>query len=251
MLDNLSEREAGIIDRMMTNPRITVPMLAKAFDVSEVTIRTDLAAMEEQGIIVRLRGGGMPAYHPSILARQGVQHDTKLRLAKAAAALIKNGDEIMLVGGTTTSMIPRFLYGKRNVRIVTNSTYLLPYARTNEGLKVIFTGGEFRPECEAMVGPATLRELAQFHVQSAFLGADGIDPEKGVMADSVEIAEVVRTMSQQAERLILLADSSKTKRAGFAYIMPLEKIHTLITDDGIDEKTVQAIREKGVHVHIV
>jgi len=251
MLDNLSEREAGIVERMMANPRITVPMLAKAFDVSEVTIRTDLASMEEQGIIVRLRGGGMPAFHPSILARQGVQRDVKMRLAKAAAGLIKNGDEIMLVGGTTTSLIPRFLYGKRNIRIVTNSTYLLPYARTNEGLKIIFTGGEFRAECEAMVGPTALRELAQFHVQSAFLGADGLDPEKGVMADSVEIAEVVRTMSQQAQRLILLADSSKTKRAGFAYIMPLEKIHTLITDNGIDDVTAQAIREKGVKICIV
>lgn len=251
MLDSLSPREEGIINKMMENPRVSVADLAKDFSVSEVTIRNDLNDMAEQGLIVRTRGGGLPAYHPSILERQGLNHDIKLRLAKAAAEMIDSGDEIMLVGGTTTSLIPRFLYGKRDIKVVTNSTYLLPYARTNMGLKVTFTGGEFRPENEVMVGPATLRELAQFHVATAFLGADGIMPGKGVTADSVEIAEVVRTMAAQAERLVVLADSSKTLRAGFAYIMPIENVHTFITDTDIRPDVASAIREAGVQLMTV
>lgn len=248
MIDNLSPREEGMLQKIMENPRISVTELAKAFGVSEVTIRNDLNDMAEQGLIVRTRGGGLPAFHPSILERQHIHHDKKLRLAKAAAGMINNGDEVMLVGGTTTSLIPRFLYGKRDIKMVTNSTYLLPYARTNMGLKITFTGGEFRPENEAMVGPAALRALAQFHVSTAFLGADGIMPDKGVTADSVEIAEVVRTMAAQAERLVVVADSSKTRRAGFAYIMPLEKVHTFITDSNIQPELASAIRQAGVHV---
>jgi DeoR family galactitol utilization operon repressor len=116
------------------------------------------------------------------------------------------------------------------------------------GLKITFTGGEFRPENEVMVGPTALRELEQFHVATAFLGADGILPDKGVTADSVEIAEVVRTMAAQAERLVVLADSSKTLRAGFAYIMPLEKVHTLITDTNIQPEVASAIRKAGVQI---
>jgi DeoR family galactitol utilization operon repressor len=248
MIDNLSSREEGIIQKFMENPRISVAELAKHFGVSEVTIRTDLNDMEEQGLIVRTRGGGLPAFHPSILERQGVNREGKLRIAKAAAEMIHSGDQIMLVGGTTTSLIPRFLYGKRDIKVVTNSTYLLPYARTNMGLKITFTGGEFRPENEVMVGPAALRELMQFHVSTAFLGADGIMPDKGVTADSVEIAEVVRTMAAQAERLVVLADSSKTLRAGFAYIMPLERVHTFITDTGIHAEMASAIRKAGVQL---
>jgi DeoR family galactitol utilization operon repressor len=248
MIDNLSSREEGIIQKFMENPRISVAELAKHFGVSEVTIRTDLNDMEEQGLIVRTRGGGLPAFHPSILERQRVNRDGKLRIAKAAAEMIHSGDQIMLVGGTTTSLIPRFLYGKRDIKVVTNSTYLLPYARTNMGLKITFTGGEFRPENEVMVGPAALRELMQFHVSTAFLGADGIMPDKGVTADSVEIAEVVRTMAAQAERLVVLADSSKTLRAGFAYIMPLERVHTFITDEGIQPEVASAIRKAGVQL---
>jgi DeoR/GlpR family transcriptional regulator of sugar metabolism len=248
MFDSLSPREEGIIQKIMENPRVSVADLAKGFGVSEVTIRNDLNDMAEQGLIVRTRGGGMPAFHPSILERQRINHAGKLRIAKAAAKMIESGDEIMLVGGTTTSLIPRHLYGKRDIKMVTNSTYLLPYARTNMGLKITFTGGEFRPENEVMVGPATLRALKQFHVATAFLGADGIQPDKGVTADSVEIAEVVRTMAAQAERLVLLADSSKTLRAGFAYIMPLEKVHTFITDKDIRPEVANAIRKAGVQL---
>ena len=248
MLDSLSARARGIITAMMQNPRISVAALAAQFEVSNVTIRNDLKDMAEQGLIVRSRGGGLPAFHPDILARQQQNSGAKLRMAKAAAGMIASGAEVMIVGGTTTSQIPRFLSGKRNIKIVTNSTYLLPYARTNPGLRITFTGGEFRPENEVMVGPATLRELGQFHVPLAFLGSDGFTLEKGLTADSVEIAEVVRKMAEQATRLVLLADSSKVNRAGFAYIMPLEKINTLITDNQISESTAKGIRERGVEI---
>jgi DeoR/GlpR family transcriptional regulator of sugar metabolism len=73
-------------------------------------------------------------------------------------------------------------------------------------------------------------------------------PDKGVTADSVEVAEVVRTMAAQAERLVVLADSSKTLRAGFAYIMPLERVHTFITDEGIHPEVASAIRKAGVQI---
>jgi len=248
MLDNLSLREDGILKAMMDDPRVSVAALSKLFAVSEVTIRNDLNALSDRGLLVRMRGGGLPAFHPNILERQRVHVDQKLRLAKAAAELIANGDEIMLVAGTTTSLVPRFLFGRRGVKIVTNSTYLLPYARTNSGLQITFTGGEFRPDAEAMVGPAALRELGQFHVGTAFLGADGFSLEKGVTADSVEIAEVVRKMADQATRLVLLADSSKANRAGFSYIMPMSRVNVLITDDGIDAGVVDALTKQGVEV---
>ncbi len=190
MVENLSEREASILHVIVENPRISVAELATIEKVSEVSIRNCLKELENKGLFVRAHGGGMPAFHPMWSARLSGHRDVKMRLAKATAELIRSGDDLMLIGGTTTTNIVRFLYGRRDVKIVTNSTALLPYARTNTGIRFLFTGGEFRPEIEEMVGPTTIRELKQFHVGTAFLGTDGLIPKKGLTADTVEIAEI-------------------------------------------------------------
>jgi DeoR/GlpR family transcriptional regulator of sugar metabolism len=104
---------------------------------------------------------------------------------------------------------------------------------------------------EALTGPATIRELGQFHVAKAFLGSDGISSEKGTTADSAEIADVCRLMSEQARQTIVLADSSKLGRAGFAHIMPTARIDILITDSGAPAAEVAKLRKKGVDVRLV
>lgn len=251
VLDSLSEREEDILMLFMDNPRLTVPEIAQLTKVSEVTVRHDLKEMEAEGVIIRAHGSGMPAFHPAMLARQMKNRDAKLAIAKVAAEMILPGDKIMLVGGTTTSLVPRFLYGKSGIKIVTNSTSLLPYVRTNPGIQVIFTGGDFRPEAEVMVGPTTLREISQFHVPTAFVGTDGMILDKGLTANSVEIAETVRVMAEHSDRQVLLSDSSKVGRSGFAAIMPLENVDTFVTDDNLPPDAALAIREKGVKLVLV
>jgi DeoR family galactitol utilization operon repressor len=157
----------------------------------------------------------------------------------------------MITAGTTTSLIPRFLVGRQGVNIVTNSTLLLPYVRNNPGLSVTLTGGEFRPASEALIGPATIRELGQFHVSKAFLGSDGISLKKGITADSADLADVCRRMSEQARQTIVLADSSKLGRVGFAHIMPASLIDILITDAGAPAAEIDGLRKKGVDVRLV
>jgi DeoR family galactitol utilization operon repressor len=245
------ERKQRILELLMESPALSVSELGSAFHVSDVTIRNDLNDLAAQGLLVRQHGGGLPALHANIVERQRTRIDEKCRISRAAAELIADSDDIMITAGTTTSLIPRFLLGRQGVNIVTNSTLLLPYVRNNPGLHVTLTGGEFRPALEAMTGPATIRELQQFHVGKAFLGSDGLTSEKGITADSAEIAEVCRLMSEQARQTIVLADSTKLGRAGFAHIMPAARIDILITDAGAPAAEVARLRKKGVTVRLV
>ena len=204
-------RKQQILELLMEQPELSVSELSRHFGVSEVTIRSDLRELEAQGHLVRQHGGGLPTLHTNVAERQRARIDEKTRIARAAADLISDLDDVMITAGTTTSLIPRFLIGRQGVNIVTNSTLLLPFVRHTPGLSVTLTGGEFRPAIEALTGPATIRELEQFHVGKAFLGSDGITADKGTTADGADIADVCRRMSQQARQTIVLADASNRR----------------------------------------
>ncbi|HNX33216.1 MAG TPA: DeoR/GlpR family DNA-binding transcription regulator [Kiritimatiellia bacterium] len=244
-------RKQLILETLMEAPELSVGELSRRFGVSEVTIRSDLKSLETEGLVLRQHGGGLPTLHANVAERQRTHTDEKLRIARAAAEMIADCDDVMITAGTTTSLIPRFLLGRQGVNIVTNSTLLLPHVRNNPGVTVTLAGGEFRPAIEALTGPATIRELRQFHVAKAFLGSDGISSEKGTTADSAEIADVCRLMSEQARQTIVLADSSKLGRAGFAHIMPAARMDILITDSGAPAAEVAKLRKKGVDVRLV
>jgi DeoR family galactitol utilization operon repressor len=247
----LSQRERELLDLLAEDANRTVAVLSKALGVSAVTVRSDLASLADKGLIVRTHGGAFPAFRPNILERQRHMVEAKTRIVKAAAAMVANGDTIMMCAGTTTSLMARYLLGKSDVKVVTNSTLILPYARINPALHVTLAGGEFRPADEAMVGPNTLGVLEQFHVRIAFLGTDGFSLESGITANSVETATAARKMAQQAQQTIVLADSSKYGRAGFAHIMGMNQVSLVITDDQIADEHRKVLEENQIQIKVV
>lgn len=244
-------REREIIEILSEDSSKTVTEISDALGVSAVTIRRDLKALSEKGVLVRTHGGAFPSFHPSILERQKTRVVEKERIAKAAAALVEDGDNIMIVAGTTAALIAKYLLGKRDIHIVTNSTLIYPYARTNPSLKLTVVGGEFSPEAEAHLGATAIRGMSQFHVNKAFLGTDGFSAEKGCTANVVEMAEIVKVAAAQSDCCILMADSSKYGRAGFAHIMGLEKIDGLITDTDLTEPARVELEALGLSVERV
>ena len=229
---------------------ISVNDISKLLHVSTVTIRSDLSSLEESGYIIRTRGGALPAFHKSILDRQRNMIEEKIRIAKTAASLVNDGDTVMIEAGTTTALVARFLLGKRDIHVVTNSTLLLRYARTNPSLNLTVTGGEFRPMTESFVGSMTLRELEQFHVRLAFVGTDGFSIDNGLTTHLAEGAEIVRMMAVLSEETMLLADSGKYDRAGFARVLSLDQVDALITDSGMRESDLSLIRDQGVRIYV-
>ena len=248
VIAQLSEREKEIIKALANDPGTSVARMSELLGVSVVTIRSDLNDLEQKGILLRTRGGAVPAYHPNVLERQSLNVEAKGRIAQAAAALVNDGDTIMIEAGTTTALVARYLLGKRFVNIVTNSTLILPFARINPGIHLTVVGGEFRPASESMVGPLALAELDRFHVRLAIVGTDGFSLEGGLTTHLVEGAEIVRRMAERSETAILVADSSKYGKVGFVRVLPVQGVRMLVTDTGLAARAEEELAGVGLQV---
>ncbi|MGO8692598.1 MAG: DeoR/GlpR family DNA-binding transcription regulator [Rectinemataceae bacterium] len=248
MIEELAERERTILKILSEQGTLSVSSLSRDLGVSEVTVRSDLKALEERGYLNRSRGGAYPALHQSILERQSLRIVEKNRIAKAAAELIRDGDRIMIEAGTTTALIARYLIGKRDVQVVTNSTLVFSYARLNPNLQITMTGGEFRREAESMVGPIALRTIAGLNVRLAFVGTDGFSVQSGMTTQLVEGAEIVKAMRDKAEATWLVADSSKYGKTGFVSVLPIQSVYGIISDEALGEDAMHAIAEAGLRV---
>ncbi|MCL2127657.1 MAG: DeoR/GlpR family DNA-binding transcription regulator [Treponema sp.] len=248
MVVELNERERIILDRLSENGTVTVTELARNLGLSEVTIRGDLRVLEEKGWINRRRGGAAPALHRDILERQRIFPEQKNAIARAAAELVRDGDVIMIEAGTTTALISRYLAGKRDVHIVTNSTLVFSYARMNPNLQITMTGGEFRRSTESMVGPIALETIGRLNVRLAFVGTDGFTLERGMTTHLMEGAEIVKAMKAHARTTVLTADSGKYGKIGFSSVLPLSAMDLILTDAGIDRQAEAELREAGLTV---
>ena len=248
MQSKLKDREKQILQLLYEEEGISMQKLCDIFNVTVVTIRKDLDRLEANGLIVRTHGGAYPLYDKELMDRKKENAEEKMRIAKAAAEMIGDGERVMITSGTTTSLIPKFLYGKRNVHIVTNSTLLLTYSRMNPNVSVTLLGGEFMSDAEALTGSVTLRELDMFHTDKAFIGCDGFSLEGGISANHTELSEVCRKIISRVNKLYLLSDSSKYDKTGFAYIDRMENIDTLITDSGLSDAGAASLKKIGVDV---
>ncbi|MCX7024790.1 MAG: DeoR/GlpR family DNA-binding transcription regulator [Spirochaetes bacterium] len=251
MNEELSERERSILDFLMDEGSLSVSRLSASLGVSTVTVRADLKNLEELGFLERTHGGAVPSFHVSILERLRERRVEKNRIARAAAALVTDGDRIMIEAGTTTALVVRFLTGKRDLHVVTNSALVLTYARCLPGLSVTVTGGEYRRLTESMVGPVALDAIERHNVRLAFVGTDGLSLKRGMTTHLVEGAEIVKAMVARAEISILLADSSKYGRAGFVSVLPLSGVDRVVMDDGLPPTAAEELRAVGIDLILV
>jgi DeoR family galactitol utilization operon repressor len=241
-------REAYILDRLARDGSLSVAALSRDLGVSEVTIRASLRELEGRGMLSRTHGGAEASSFQSVLERQRHHSAEKERIAQAAAALVGDGDSIMVEAGTTTAAVIRHLAGRSGVQVVTNSTLAFAAARLNPSLRLMLTGGHFNAESESLVGYGTLRAIADFNVRRAFIGTDGFTAERGLTTQFAEGADVIRAMHARAEETWLLADSSKYGRAGFVTVLALAQLTGLVTDAGIGEEAAAAFTDAGIQV---
>lgn len=248
MTTDLSDREKQILNLLMEQGTVTVVELSKLLSVSEVTIRSDLRNLEERGLLNRVHGGAVPSVHPNIVERQNLLVETKQRIAKAAADLVQDGDTIMIEAGTTTAMIPRYLFGKRDIHIITNSILAFTAAKSNPSIKLTVTGGEFRNSTESFVGSVAAEALKYFNVRLAFVGTDGFSLERGITTHLMEAGDIIKVMQQKAEQTVLLADSTKWGKMGAVSILPLKSASILITDKNLSPQAMEELTETNIRL---
>lgn len=257
---NTDKRAKQILHLLLREGRASVEGLIDSLGASSASIRRDLARLEKQGLVHRTHGGAMLAGNgPSVYeafrfdASFAVREDRfaaeKQRIARAASALVLDDETIGLAAGTTTTLVARQLVHRKNLHIVTNAVNIGMELSSNARVDTTLTGGSLRwAGAFSLVGPAAIESLAAVIMNRLFLGATGVDPERGLTVIQPEEAAVFRAMARQAQQRIVVADSSKVGHVSPAVVCAAKEIDILLTDTGISEDIAARFREKGVKV---
>ena len=226
-----SARQATIMKALARHGACSVSDLARQLDVSDETIRRDVKTMAGKGLVERVHGGAaLPRLlgEPAFARRMDRYAAEKKRIARLAAAQIRNGDSVMLDTGSTTAYVARALADHSDLLVVTNSTEI---ARTLAGRnRVYLAGGELRADDGAVFGDTANRFVEQFRATYAVLSIGAIDREDGLMDFHVEEAAFSRAVMRRAKRKIVVADHSKFGSHAPVKVCALEDIDLLVTD---------------------
>jgi DeoR family transcriptional regulator of aga operon len=244
-----TERLDAILERVGVDGRVDVGGLAAQLGVSGATVRRDLQALSRSQLLVRTHGGavsqGSDAEVPAGV-KAVLRQPEKRRIARAADGLVGEGAVVGLTGGSTTLELARVLLGRRGLTVVTNSLDVASELAGRTGLRLVMIGGIVRRSRE-LVGPAAETMLANYHLDLAVIGVDGLSAEGCTTYDEME-ATTDAAFLQQARRRVVVADSSKIGKVTFARISPLSGITDLITDRGAPPEALDPIRQAGIRV---
>lgn len=224
--------------------------LSRELGVSAVTIRSDLEALEAQGLLKRNHGGAVSTrvlrFHPDFLHKSSLHRREKEAIAARALELIEDGDRLLLDAGSTVLALARALQG-RALTVVTHSLYLLNELINAPCIELIAVGGLLHPENLCFVGPLAEAFIEGLHVDTAFLGVNGVSA-RGLSVTSPLEAGIKRKMIQAARRVVVLADSSKFGVDSFIEVAPLEAVDQVVTDAAIPARHLNRLSRAGVEV---
>lgn len=242
------ERQARILKELQRHEAVRVADIASSLQVSEMTIRRDIEALDQGGLARKIHGGAtrlarLSALEPGFLLNADKELESKRGIARQALTLISPGMTLALTGGTTTYQLAVHLAQEldrlRGLTVVTNSlkaAELLYLHQGNSDLKVIVTGGE-RTVSEALVGPVARMSLERLNTDLCFMGVHGIDAERGLTSPNWLEAETNAAFVQATSRLVLVADHTKFHVRSLASIAPVTAVDTIITDAGVSAAT--------------
>ncbi len=249
------ERRREILGVLHRDGRVLVKDLARHFRISQITIRKDLEFLDGRGVIQRTHGGALPVQagallDPSLREKEKLHRKQKTQIALAAARLVAEGESVLLDSGTTTTAIARALKDMARLTVITNAINIAAELAGTH-IEVILTGGMLRKNSFSLVGPLAEQTLRQLSADILFLGVDGFDTKAGLFTPNLLESEVNRVMVEIARRTIAVCDSSKFGRRSLCNIMPVTKVHEVITDRQIPKSDLHNLKESGVKVTLV
>jgi DeoR family transcriptional regulator of aga operon/DeoR family fructose operon transcriptional repressor len=252
------ERQEHIARIVEEHGRARVADLARQFDVSAVTIRKDLLVLETEQRLVRAHGGAiaLDRSRPELAfdIRERLQADEKLRIGAAGAALVHDGESIVMDASTTALSVARHIKARgawSQLTIITNGLRVASELAGHPGLTVLMLGGRVRWEALSVVGQLGDGLFSRINVQKAFLGAAGFTLESGLSDATDEEAQIKRSMVAAAREVIAIVDHTKWERAAFATFCPIDQVGVVLTDPEAPSEMVGALRTRGVEVRIV
>ncbi len=244
-----AQRQSAILEAVRRDGAVRVSDLAEWLSVSDMTIRRDLDALAEGGLVEKVHGGATVAgntstYEPGFSAKAARERPEKAAIARAAAEMVRPGMAIGLSAGTTTWALARQLKTVGDITVVTNSIRVADVFHEDPGPNqtIVLTGG-IRTPSDALVGPVAAYTLQSMHLDVVFLGVHGIDERAGFTTPNLMESETDRELVKAGRRLIVLADHTKVGVIGISTIAPIGDADIVITDDGLRPEQEATLRE--------
>lgn len=245
---NSQQRRHDILSLVNEFGEVSVEQLSLRFETSEVTIRKDLTSLEKNGLLLRRHGGAVSMPQELIEAFSDKISSNKQTIAQAAAKLIRDHNRIIIDSGTTTSGIISELNSKRGLLVMTNSLLLANAIHELENEPtLLMTGGTWDPHSESFQGQVAEQVLRSYDFDQLFIGADGIDLDRGTTTFN-ELTGLSKVMAEVSREVIVMVDSDKFGRRIPNLELPWKQISVLVTDDRLANSDVEQITKQGVQV---
>jgi DeoR/GlpR family transcriptional regulator of sugar metabolism len=248
------ERQNEILNHLERNSKLSTRSLSEIFGVSEVTIRKDLMALRQQGLVSRTHGGVARVspiqIEQSFADRRAIRLEDKQRIARVASALVRTGETIMLDISTTSYHLALQLREMKGLRVVTNSVPVIDALSRCSGIELIIIGGVLRTEINSIVGTLAMEMIATLHAEKAFMGTAGIVPHRGITDADFREVQVKQSMIKVSDELIVLTDSSKFGQQSFLSVAQLSECDRIVTDEGVPADYVDLCRSAGIKLDI-
>jgi len=252
------KRRSKIFEIVNNQSSISIEELLEIFEVSRMTLWRDLQYLENEGLIRRVHGGAMRIdklndKEEEFEKRRQNNYKQKHEIAKFVANnYINDSDIIFLDGGSTVIEIIPYLKKKKNVTLLTNGLYtLLSASKFISDINVIGSGGILRKSSFTFVGVKAEKFFTDYKVNTTFISGTGFTIEDGVMDPHPLEMQVKKIMCDNAEKIVVLMDSSKFKKRSLLTLISIDQIDVLITDNGISLDFLDSLKKKGLDVEVV
>ncbi len=244
------QRHAHILERLQADGAVRVSEMMRQLGVSDMTVRRDLEALESQGHLIKVHGGATllresSVHEPGFDTKRTLEHEAKLAIARAAAALVEPGMAVAISAGSTTYEVSRRLTDVPRLTVVTNSVpaaeVLYHGGRTDQ--TIILSGGVRTPS-DALVGPFAVNALRAVNVDLVFLGVHGIHRRAGFTTPNMLEAETNQALIETGRRLVVTADHTKWGVTGVSTIARLDRANVVISDRGLEDEAQALLRQE-------
>ncbi|HOV39317.1 MAG TPA: DeoR/GlpR family DNA-binding transcription regulator [Spirochaetales bacterium] len=248
-----ADRRRQIHELLQRKGVVAVSELSKLLGVSDLTIRRDLDEMSRQGMLERTHGGAIlnqrVSVEPLYQQKDAAHKEEKESIGNAAAALVEDGDTLLINSGSTTLEVIRALKN-RKVRIITSNIGAVGIAAEGS-FECILIGGVYRSRSNSLIGALAELSLQQVYGSKAFIGVDGISFKYGLTTPILEEAEIARSMIERTPGpVIVVADHSKIGVVSNFVTAPIDKVHILVTDSRIEENFRLELEKVGIRIII-
>lgn len=245
------ERRQSLLDILRKQPGLRVPELAKALDVSEGTVRNDLNALEDEGLLKRVHGGAVlnqqsQFQNHSFVRRYQQNAAAKLAIAREAAALVNDGDSILLDASSTLYYLAKALSERKHLRVITNGFEVARELAQNTTNTVILIGGIVNNESSSVTGLLSEHIIEELYIQKAFLSCSGFSLERGLTEVLLAEAQIKRKAIESAQQLFALIDSSKFGKEDLTSFARPEKINCLFTDEHLSLEWIERLKQTSI-----